>query len=563
MASSLCKIQIPLRMKGQATCLHHKGRQLERFCKECQEPACIQCSYSVHQEHEMCGLCEIIPQKKQDLRNFIDRTETVDLVQVDQYINSTDTQLKESTSDFEKLANQLTAQRSKLIEELDFLSAQTLSLYKQKEEDNAKLLQTYKQDLEMYSSQLKQRVQVCKTALQSVSDIEIYDAGSEIHSSVTLPDRPNLGTARFIPNQSPEICLKQALGKFDTSGQSHGQTSCRNDWLSAEPTCQESQSEGMLFSPPNAPPVEISSGQGHKHDTRRHSRSSSSSSKQQLADDGQEASSSVQTYVVEEWKSPHFITSVSPTTDGNVWTDDCKTVSDTLILLNKHGKEIQRVQHSAEIKSISLSPTTDTLWACDEENIITELVSGKLVQRFRTDEEPQCICITASDHVLVGLEQCISKFTPFGEMVHTTMIAGTESPLVWKPEKMVECPVTRNVAVADYNIDGDQNRYVVVMDTEFKQLFVYGGEVPYVNQQSWGNAFYPSGVVYDRVGNLIIGDCENCRVLLLSGGGEFLRIIHTDRDWVAAIGINRMEVLWVVHRGHDIKLLQYNSIQHV
>ncbi|XP_021363927.1 uncharacterized protein LOC110457144 [Mizuhopecten yessoensis] len=383
MATSLCKGQIPFRAKGQTTCLHHKEGQLDVYCKKCQELVCMKCLSTVHNGHPLCGLSEIASEKKRDIQNFIDKTEKADLVQVDKYITATDAQLKDNCSNFEKLSHQLKTQTNKLKEDLDLLTAQTLSLYQQMEEDNTKLLQTYKQDLEMYSTQLKKQVQKCKIALQRCSDIQIYDTGCEIQSSTTLPVKPTLGTASFTPNLNPQSHLEQALGRISTSGHLQGQAS------------------------------------------RDHDRSIGSSA-------GQGPSPT------QQWK----------------------------------GKVIQEVECNTKIPDISLSPTTNTLWVCDKENNI--------------------------------------------------------------------------------QYQGDTN-----------ELFVYDGEVPHTYQptsQSGGKPFDPCGAVYDTVGNIVIGDFNNKSVLLISGRGEFLRIIHTDDDSTVAVGVEREDVLWAVFGFNDVKLLQYSSV---
>ncbi|XP_021357762.1 tripartite motif-containing protein 2-like [Mizuhopecten yessoensis] len=528
------KSQMPLRIKGQTTCIHHKGRQLEMYCEKCQELVCLKCLSSIHKTHPVCELGEITSQKEPDIKNFIDRREKNDLVQIGKYITTTDTLLKDNTSTFEKLSQKLKMQTDKLKQELDMLTAQTLSLYHKMEEDNTKLIKEYKQDLEMYEKQLKQQVQECKAALQRGSHIQIYDAYCEIHSPThSLPVKPVLGTANFTPNKRPQDPLKNALGKVITSGQ--GQTLTDQD-----------QS------------VTTSDGRGQP------------STQQQQS--GAKVKKAVTTYkllpqtkVVEEWKSPCYIDSICPTTDGQVWTLGYNTLS----LLDRKGKVIQTVKHNARINDISLSPTTHTLWVCDNNNNIMELVSGRLTHRFRTKELPLCICITASNHVIVGMTKHISKFTTDGKMVCTTMTKGTGKPLVCTPHSISECPVTHNVAVADFSQESDGcdgKRHVVVMDTDFKELFVYRGDIPSTYKptpQTGGEPLNPCGVVYDSGGNLIIGDCNNYRVLLISGGGEFLRVIHTDTSHTRAVGIVREDVLWAVFEelfAYNVKLLQYSSV---
>ncbi|XP_021375531.1 uncharacterized protein LOC110464578 [Mizuhopecten yessoensis] len=397
------------------------------------------------------------------------------------------------------------------------------------EEDNTKLIKKYKQDLKMYEKQLKQQIQECKAALQLGSHIQVYDAFCEIHSPTqSLPVKPVLGTANFTQNENPQDHLNEALGKVITSGQ--GQTF--DQYWSDDQGRSSTQ--------------EWSGAKGKKAVTTY-----------KLLP---------QTKVVEEWKSPCAIYSICPTTDGQVWTQ----YRNKLTLLDRKGKVIQEVTHNVCINDISLSPTTHTLWVCDHNNNITELVSGRLTHRFSTKEEPWCICVAASNHVIVGMTKHISKFSKFttnGKMVSTTMAKETEKPLVCTPRSISECPVTHNVAVADFSSEtdgGDGKRGVVVMNSDFKEQFVYRsrGDIPISRYQPTpqprGEPFNPCGVVYDSVGNLIIGDCNNNRVLLISGGGESLRVIHTDPDYTWAVGIDREDVLWVAfgEPGKKVKLLQ-------
>ncbi|XP_021374746.1 uncharacterized protein LOC110464054 [Mizuhopecten yessoensis] len=527
MAVSNYKGQIPFRVKGQTSCIHHKGTCLDVYCEECKELACMKCLSTVHQSHTVCDLREMTLQKKQDIQSFVNKTEKVDLVQIDQYITSTDKHLKDNTSNIEKLSHQLKTQTNKLKHDLDLLTVQTLSLYQQMEEDNTKLLQTYKQDLEMYSTQLKHQVQECKIALQRGSDIQVYDTGHEIQSSATLPVKPTLCTASFSPNQNPQGHLEQAFGEVNTSDQCQGQGLLGSSTGQRLPSTQHrSKGEKELTSP-----VYILLPQ---------------------------------TKVLGELISPCDITSVCPTTDGQVWTS--YFYSNTLTLLDRKGQVIQEVTHHAEIIDISLSPTTNTLWVCDKENNITELVSGGLVHIFSTRKTPQCICITASNHVIVGMAKHLSKLTTKGKLVCTTPATGTGKPLVCRPYRISECPVTHNVAVVDFdnkNQGGEGKPRVVVMDTDFKELFVYDGEVLHTYQppsQSEGERFNPYGVVYDSVGNLVIGDFNNKSVVLSSGCGEFLRILHKDGYCAYAIGVDKKDVLWVVFGVNKVKLLQYSSV---
>ncbi|XP_021367287.1 uncharacterized protein LOC110459385 [Mizuhopecten yessoensis] len=555
MATSKFKGQSPFRAKGRTTCIHHKDRQLDLYCEICKRPACTKCLSTVHRRHTVCDLNEIIPQKTQGILKFIAKLENVHLVQINQHITSTDTQLKDNVSRFEKLSIELRTQTNKLKGDLDQLTARTLYLYQQMEEDNTKLLQTYKQDLETYSTQLKQQVQECEVALRRGSDIQIYDTVCDIQSSVTLPVKPTLGTASFTPNRNPQGHLKQALGEVNISYQDQGQALLDHDLSfgsaavqGSSLTQESSENKGRTSSTQQQSKRKVKISPTQRKSTRRKDRTSLLP----------------HTKVLEEWTPSCSISSVCPTTDGQVWTSEDITIT----LLNRKGEVIQKVDHNAMIRDIRLSPTTNTLWICDRKNNIAKLMSGRLVLRFSTRETPLCISVTASNHVIVGMAKHISKFTTKGTLVLTSSTARIGKPLVCTPYRTSECPITHNVVMTywDSTHDGGEGKpYVVAMDTDFKKLFVYDGEVPHKRQptsQSGCAPFNPRGVVYDSVGNLVIGDHNNKSVLLISGRGEFIRIIHTDNFRTIAVGVDRENVLWSVFGLNNVKLKQYNSALH-
>ncbi|XP_069107718.1 uncharacterized protein [Argopecten irradians] len=419
---------IPVRTEGQTTCNHHKGRQLDMYCEKCQELICLKCISTIHKTHPICELSEVTPQKKQDIRNFIERTEQNDLVQIGKHITSTDTLLKDNDSIFEKLSQQLKMQTEKLKQDLDKLREETLSLYQKLKDDNIKLIQKYKQELESLNKQLKHQIQKCKKTLQQGSHIEIYDTKCEIDSRIHIPVKPTLDTVSFNPNNTPKGHLVQALGKVTTSGQRHTSTDQKRS-------------------------VSLSDGQQQP------------SSQQQSEDKGKKAVARktllTETKVVEEWKSPCDITSICPTTDDQAWTS--VYYSDTLTLLDRKGTVIQEVTHKTWVNDISLSPTTHRLWACDGQNNILELVSGQLTQQFTTKTYPYSICITAKNHVIVGMSGNVSKYTTQGQMVLTTKTRWRWKPLVCTPYRITECPITNNVAVIDHCNERDGGDVETVM----------------------------------------------------------------------------------------------------
>ncbi|XP_060076368.1 uncharacterized protein LOC132555996 [Ylistrum balloti] len=510
--------------KRQRTCKHHQGRQLEFYCRSCNDLCCDKCFSSGHnKEHSICELGEIIPERKRDIQNFIEKTERNELVLVHEYIASTETQLKDNASTFELLASELKTQTIKLKEELDLLSAQTLSVYSQMEAENTRLLQTYRQDLEIYEEQLKQQMQECKTLLANGTHVEIYYLGCKTQYDEVLPLKPILRSASFTANPNPLKYLKQALGdgilSQDTSA---GSTSDLADQMGQG----LSESGESMFS--DLPKSEFLS----------------------------------HAMVVKKFKSARLISSICHTSDGQVWNSYFN--SGSLALMDTAGVMKGFLRHNVNIRDISVSPATDALWTCQtHDKRIMELVpSGILEKRFETKKAPMCLCVTASNHVIVGMAKHISKLTTKGKVVLTTLTARTKKPLVSTPLRISECPVTNNVAVIDEDLKdhgGEGKRNVVVMDTDFRELFRYRGEIPTDYQQttvSESDIFICYGIAFDRRGNIVIADHCNNRILLLNGQGEFLRILHTDKYNTWAVSVNRSNVVSAVFNRDRVRLFQ-------
>ncbi|XP_069102175.1 uncharacterized protein [Argopecten irradians] len=453
-------IHVSSHKKGQTTCHHHKGRKLKIYCRRCKELACLECLSTVHFSHTVCELREVTRQKQKDIVKFIDRTERNELIQIGLCIASVDTLLQDNDSTFDKLSYQLNSQAQKLKQGIDKFTSNTLSFYQEMKANNAKIIQQYKQDLEICDKRLKEHIQECRNVLQRSSVIEIHDTEFEIGSEIHVTQR-------------------------------------------------QSDVDGTGKTPISEPKV------------------------------------------VEEWKSPCNISSICSTSCSQAWT----SVSTSLTLLDRKGSIKQSIVHNATLTDICTSPTTRRLWACDQEQNIMEFVDGKLVQRFVTTETPRCLCVTVSDHVIVGMSNHIAEFTADGQSVLTSSACS--------PYRIAQSPLTHNIAVIIRHSGGDKRQCVVVMDTAFHELFVYTGDIPSIFRQTLkkkDRPFIPTCIVCDSNGNIIIGDWNNQRLIFLSGTGHFLRIIQTDSDHPLAVSIVGKKVLWIAidsMSGTDnVKLLQ-------
>lgn len=243
-------------------------------------------------------------------------------------------------------------------------------------------------------------------------------------------------------------------------------------------------------------------------------------------------------------------------------------------LRDRTGGRREKVDFDVHVYSICVSPTTDNLWACAlDNNGIMELASGTPVTRFYTDREPMCLCVTTDNHIVVGMMGKVTKFTTAGKQIITTDKSQSgnlsKKTQVYSPWNIDQCRVTRNLAVVDRDEKrhgGNGKPHVIVIDTDLREIYRYHGDNTRVHQktsQKTSYTFDAYDVAFDSVGNLVIVDCDNKCLHLLSSSGEYLRLLHTDTGEVRAVGVDRSNLLWasVCHDGEPkkVKLLQYHS----
>lgn len=247
---------------------------------------------------------------------------------------------------------------------------------------------------------------------------------------------------------------------------------------------------------------------------------------------------------------------LTPVDEQEFWTAPKK---------NRYSWNVQNTKHEQH------------LWLCSSENLsvwecCTCTSSETPVLRFKTELSPRSLCATMDGHIIVGMDQILTKFTKEGKPLFSTkdFQVGNNS-LVYSPSKITECPVTQNIAVLDRNwsVEEQQYRsYILVMDLEFQEVFRYKGQgVAPNHRQSFRRGQYrfdPVDIKYDSIGNLVIGDRQgrNLQLFLINGEGQLTNLLHTDTLPTQALGIERRNILWAAFSDYNkkhIKILQYSN----
>ncbi|XP_021364438.1 uncharacterized protein LOC110457466 [Mizuhopecten yessoensis] len=515
--------------QGHATCVHHKGNTLDWFCETCRDVICANCISTSHKGHDIVPLSEVTPNNKRKIKTFINETEQKELIQIQQEINSNQESLEKHLSHFKSVAEEVKRKGTKLKEDIDVLTAETLSQLKHLEDENTQLLTSYKTELQMKLAELKDQLNQCKETLQTGTDIKVFDVTRRLNTDITLPRRPVLGTAKISQSKNPKEALTSALGKIilTSSGQSDYHVSAEVE-KTAEP------SDKQLTRPSDQMPYDMTN------------------------------STKLPTIlpiisVLSKWDAPSVIKYICPASDKGAWAYGPYL---HLTQLTSKGGIQQAIFSPVEVTHICMSPSTQKVWVCSrEDNSVMKLKSGKwltsssLVRKFNTRDKPMCLCVTKDGHVLVGTKHGIIKYTREGKKSLMTTSPSTE-PLMRSPMMISECPVSENVAV----LDGDWSieKHIIVLNKHLQEVYRYGPHQHGSRPES--QTFYPTCVTYDRLGQLVVTDFNNNCLHLLSGDGQYLGLLYTDIYRPNGVCVDKQGVLWVVHGSNrKVKRLKYTS----
>ncbi|XP_021348166.1 uncharacterized protein LOC110447069 [Mizuhopecten yessoensis] len=533
-AISFNKGQIAVRGQDPTKCVHHKVETLDWFCETCDDVICAKCVSTSHKGHDNILLSEVTPDNKRKIKSFINETEQKELIEIQLKISLTQHSLDKHLNHFESVSEEVKKQGEKLKEDIDVLIAETLAQVKHLEEENTKLLTSYKNELEKKLADLKEQLKHCKETLQTGTDIQVFDLSKRLQTNIILPEKPKLGSGDFTPNNRRSTILKEAFGKLSLRPSEQSQSSTvpdQSDETSVDDT-----------------PLPF----GHQQSVKGSTDTGQDPEKVHLP----------QIKILSEWESPCQIYAMCPKSGGGVWTSNCSKVT----LLNSQGEIQQGIQNPVFIEDITLSPTTHNLWVCSStDNSVMELTSGKMTRRFKTKDEPRCLCITRDGYILVGTKHRITDYTPEGKPGIATKTYLFKKPKVRSPRSISQCPINDNVAVVDVDDEEDGGKgepAVIVLDRQLQQLYRYGESQHYSGSMCL--TLHPLDVTYDSLGFLVIADFANNSLHLLSDNGQYLRLLHTDIERPRAVCIDTEGVLWAAfglyNTDQKVKRLQYTSV---
>ncbi|XP_060077150.1 uncharacterized protein LOC132556726 [Ylistrum balloti] len=500
-SKSVVWAQIPVRVKGSSICAHHHDTEVTLACRQCSELACVRCIASVHSGHLLDNIADVITTKKGNIQSFIRRTEHQDIVNLKTEIGSITQKIEQNERRFNFHQKELEIQGNRMKDEINIIVTKIVSECTELKRENESRLKKYKVDMEKRIKELTILVQKCQVALETESDVEIFDAEKELYP---LPNPElNLCSLAFTPNMHPQGYLDLAMGKRIVAGYSMTYASIHED-------NENDSSTGTL----------------------------------------------AQLKEVTQRNAPFNVSAISAKRENGAWI--CSNEVSSIYEINDQHR-IKKSCFKVCINDISVSPVTGNVWACSGgNNAIMELqADDSSIQRFTTSSTPRCLCVTQDSNIVVGMACKLVCCDVQGNVLLCKNVRTAT--------KVAACPNTRRIAVVELDFrehDGEGRPHILVLDRKFQEQYRYynNKEDKGTNPESASTAFHPSDVAFDSTGNLLFADYENKSILIMNSTGD-VKSIYSDPWHVVALSINGIEEVWAVFRyrnypNYRIKMLK-------
>ncbi|XP_033748916.1 uncharacterized protein LOC117333625 isoform X2 [Pecten maximus] len=397
---SIIKAQYHFRPKGQLKCEVHKQNDIIFLCQDCKMLICSKCSITLHKHHidSFLEISDIKTQHNQILQDFVNETENVNIPKLNQEIISSRTKLTSCKPLYDKFRKNIIDNTKKCKLELDKITEDYIALCDKMEVAAMDLIQTHITDLESRLETLRELSSEYKQTLQTGTAVLVYDSVTEIREmDPDIPPTPNIDMAEFTPGMDRLSHLKQALGNLKLPTDHLQVGSATSGHSDQRPVVRPKQS--------------TETGQASTGEIRYKLRDRPT--------------------VMSQFPYPGNIWSICPTSDGRAWLCD---YTNTVNLIDNQGQVIQTIQHSSNIRDISLDPTTGRLWfCCFGDNTICEVsTSYTPVTRFTTEDYPVRLCVTREGRVVVGTRGIgkgykVGVYTVDGQVLHTYIVGGVRT----------------------------------------------------------------------------------------------------------------------------------------
>ncbi|XP_069108288.1 uncharacterized protein [Argopecten irradians] len=485
--------QLPIRIKGQSYCSLHSDQNVSLVYRSCSELICVT---TFHKGHDSYDFEEAATTKRGLLQRYLSQgvEEDLELVCVKCVTQN------HKGHDFEDLEEAVRTKRSMIQKYLDREVEDNLNRLKieirefiardtEQNKNNIEELVVSQTNLEVKQticSDLEKNIEICKELLQSGSSVDIYDCDVQPYTSY------------------PTLSQSEIIEEIEERGDSK-----------ADVTFPTGHVEKMYATIPK-------NSKGLSPNTINYQDERTDSQRKETDDRTKKSLTSPNVDVVDAFESPDtkfIICDIAAAPGNTAWV--CCRNSKIVTLFDSKGTVMEEVEFDELVYSVSVSPTTGSLWA-GSDHTVYEVSETRIRPRIRLDTILKCICVSSSENIILGMSNEVSVVKADGEIISSTKFHNI-------PNKISESPVTKNIAVLVVDKEGVcAASSIMIMDKHLTKLrfFTLKGN----------DKMAASCVSYDRKDNLIVEAvvCKDCIyynvALLFDGNGRYQRtLVKTKR----------------------------------
>lgn len=212
----------------------------------------------------------------------------------------------------------------------------------------------------------------------------------------------------------------------------------------------------------------------------------------------------------------------------------------------------RQTQHMilSNITDASMSNDGHLLYIEDKKQSLKKFLNSETVvtvAEFQADCTLQCIDVSSCDHILVchtkrqenRKRTCIVELDSDGVQLKSILFSMTYR----FPYRFCQ-NVSGDMPFLDLEGPGISRGCVRVVDSDLKHIATYAGAIG----PKPSDTFEPRGICCDAESQIIVTDCRNHAVHLLSPKGKYVRLILTYKDGIrhpVSVNLDRYGLLWV------------------
>jgi len=543
------------RSNGSSECSYHKDEDVSYVCVNCDWVlVCQKCVTEFHQGHSMADLDKVIPKKAKTIKKFIKKCEGTFIPKLDNDIQSIHDKLHENSTKIQKIVSDIKEHGESLKAQIDAVTKTMVTRCKDLHQENRSNMMTYKTEILTLHDITENKLQEYKQVLESGNKFLVYDFEQELPSpdNAEFPDAPILFLADFTPGITfPDQDLEHVFGAITIRDEM-----CREASFDQMP----SEEKGIVTSDD----LIVNFPFEKQQSTSRSTSYKESSPEEPESGGNEEPEPSEVGDILYEFQSPHAIDSIS-----------CKQFKNTCVLLEKGSKQVDFINEAGTVKhtvmskavihDICISPVTARLWICTNDSVIEKAPANIPALKLRPGNDLCSICVTASDHIIVGSPLKVLIYNLEGKKR-----CKTKPGLIAYPVKLAACSKTNRLAVVDSDttdFGGKDEPHVKVLSPALEMLFKFTGETILQRETTHNDnkitscSIDPRDVCFDSVGNLLMAEAAGCSIHILNTSGKFIRTFYTDNLPPVAIHLQMNKKLWVGFgkNSKTVKVIKYQE----